>query len=184
MNYQEILNQIKPELDETFSNFQQVLREIRIGRLASSLIEEIKVECFGSIMPLKQLGLVSVSDREIVVQLWDNSYAEAVVKAIDQRKMGLSIRPEGKTIYLYSPPLTEESRKNLLRVLQTEKEKIYQELRRSRDNLWKKIQESERAGQISEDDKYRAKDKMEEMFKDYKEKLDRAVEAKQKEIES
>jgi ribosome recycling factor len=185
MSYQEIIDKIKPELDELKEDFKTQLREIRASRLAPSLLEDIKIDCFGQELPLKQLGIITVSSaKEIHIQLWDNSYAESVVSAIEKKNLGLGIKVEGRDIYLSFPPLTQESKQNLIKLLSEKREKIYQEMRRLRDKIWRELQDKSKEGEISEDDKYKGKDKLEEMIREFREELDKLVEEKRKEIES
>ncbi len=183
MTYQEILDKIKPELEKLEEEFRVKITEIRAGRLSPALVENIKVDCFGSSVLLKQLGAVSVSGREIVIQLWDKSYLEGVVKSIEQRDTGLGIRIDGSTVYLSAPPLTEESKRNLIKVLNQEKEEIFQTIRRIRDKAWKEIQDGFQNKEIREDDKFRGKDKLEDLIKDWREKIEKMAENKTKEIE-
>lgn len=184
MSYQEILEKIKPDLEKAQENFKSQLMEIRAGRLTIGLIEDIKVDCFGSILPLKQLGAISFSSpREILVQLWDKSYIESVVRAIEKRNLGLGMEVEGNNIYFSAPPLTEDSKKNLIKVLNQKKEEIFQNIRHRRDRAWKEIQEGFQKGEIGEDDKYRGKDKLEELIREQREKIEEVVENKRKEIE-
>lgn len=185
MDYQEILEKIKPELQNVVDSFKSEVAKIRAGRLSPSLVEDIKVDCSGAIMNLKQLGAISTfSLREVCVQLWDKSYIEPVVKAIENENLGLGIRTEENKIYLSSPPLTEERRKDLIRVLNQKKEEVFQEIRRVRDKAWKEIQEGFQKGEIREDDKYKGKDKLEEVIHEYRDKIEEMTENKEKEITS
>jgi len=184
MSYQESLDKIKPDLEILESEFKTQLLEIRSGKLSVSLIEDVKADCFGSVLPLKQLGAISASNKEILVQLWDKSYVEGVVKAIEQRGFGLGVRIDGNSIYLSAPPLTEDSKKNLIRVLNQKKEEVFQEIRHLRDRAWKDIQERTTSGEIREDDKFRGKDKLEDMIKDIRKKMEEMVENKEKEIQA
>ncbi len=184
MSYQEIIEKIKPELDKAQESFKNNLMEIRAGRLSTALIEDIKVECFGQVLPLKQLGAISTSSsKEILVQLWDESYVEAVVKAIEKRNLGLGVRIEGNSIYLSAPPLTEDSKKNLVKVLNQKKEETFQTIRRIRDRAWKEIQDAFQKKEIGEDDKYKGKDKLEDLIRETREEIEELVENKRKEIE-
>jgi ribosome recycling factor len=183
MSYQEILEKIKPNFENVVDLFKGELQKIRANRVSAALIEDIKVDCFGSILPLKQLGAISIpSLREISIQLWDKSYVDSVVRAIEKENLGLGIRVEENKIYLSAPPLTEETRKNLIRVLNQKKEETFQEIRRIRDKAWKEIQEGFQKGEIREDDKYRGKDKLEEIVHEYREKIEEIAENKEKEI--
>jgi len=183
MRYEDILDKIKPELEKVEEQFRSDLLELRAGHLSPALIEEIKVDCFGSILLLKQLGHISVSGREIVIQLWDKSYVEGVVKAIEQKKLGVGIKIEGNNIFLSAPSLTEENKKNLVKILNQKKEKAFQSIRHWRDKIWRELQDACQAKEMSEDDKYRGKDKLEEIIKKSREKIEEMIKNKEKEIE-
>ena len=160
MSYQEILDKIKNDLDKIREYFEGQLMEIRAGRLSIGLIENIKVDCFGSILALKQIASFSnPSPREILVQLWDKSYSENVIRAIEKGNLDLGIRVEGNSIYLSAPSLTEDSKKNLIKVLNQKKEETFQNVRHIRDKAWKEIQEGFQKGELGEDEKYKGKDK-------------------------
>ncbi len=183
MSYQEIIDNIKPQIEKSLDFFKGQLLEIRVGKPPVALLEEIKVDCFGSVLPLKQLGIVSVSPlRGMSIQLWDKSYVEGVIKSIEERKLGMGIRIEGNTIYLSAPSLTEDSKKNLIKILNEKKENIFQVIRRLRDKAWKDMQDGFQKKEISEDDKFRGKEKLEDLIKDYKDKIKNLVENKEKEI--
>lgn len=184
MSYQEILDKIKPDLEKTLKFFKEQLKEIRTGRVSTALIENVKVDCFGSVLSLKQLGAISVpSPQKILVQLWDKSYLELVVKAIERENLGFSINIDNNNVYLSAPPLTEENKKILIKLLNKKKEEIFQNIRRLRDDGWREIQEGFQKGEIREDDKYRGKDELEELIRDYREKIEILIEDKEKEIE-
>lgn len=183
MTYQEIIDNVKPELEKTVGDFKQELMKLRSGRLSPALIEDVVADCFGSLLPLKHLGAISNPvPREILVQLWDKSYVDGVVKAVEAAGLGLSVRIDGNKVYFSAPPLTAESREGLVQVLNKKKEEVFQELRRERDKTWKVIQESFQAGEIREDDKFRARDKLDEMTREYREKIEEMAASKEKEI--
>lgn len=183
MEHKEIIDKIEPELQSIIDAFRAEAMKLRSSRLSPSLIEDIKVDCFGSILPLKHLGAVSASSlREVSIQLWDKSYVEPAIGAIENENLALSVRVKENNIYVSSPPLTEETRKNLIRVLNQKKEETFQNIRRTRDKAWREIQEGFQKGEIREDDKYKGKDKLEEVVRQYRDKLEELVENKEKEI--
>ena len=183
MEYQKIIEETEEALKEAVEVFKSELIKIRSGRISPGLIEDMKVDCFGAIMPIKQLGSISFqTPHELLIQLWDRTYTDPVVKAIENSNLEFGIRVDGKDVYLTQPSLSEDSRKNLIQVLNKEKEKIFQELRRIRDKAWREIQMGFQNGEIREDDKYKGKDKLDELSRDYREKIDKLVGAKQKEI--
>lgn len=183
MTYQEIIDNLKPELEKANSNFKGELMKIRTSHLSPALIEDIKADCFGQELPLKQLGAISsLSPREIIIQLWDKSYVEGVVVALEREGLSLGVRIDGNSIYFTAPALTEESRQGLVQLLNKKKEEAFQRIRHLRDEAWKNIQDGFAKGEIREDDKFRGKDKLDELVRDWREKIEEMAEHKEKEI--
>lgn len=183
MTYQEMIDNLKPELEKAVEEFRAETLKLRSGRLSPGLVEDVEADCFGSLLPLKQLGAISsVSSRELLVQLWDKSYVEGVLSALEKAELGLSVRIDGEKLYLTSPPLSEEARSNLINVLNKKKEETFQHLRHLRDKAWRAIQDGFASGQIREDDKYKGKDKLDELTREKKEKMEEMVKNKEKEI--
>ena len=183
MSYQEMIDKIKPEMDKIIDFLDRELSKIRTGTASSSLIEDISVDCFGQKMPLKQLAAISVPEpRQIFIQPWDESYIPDIEKALERESIGASPVVDRKNIRLSMPPVSEEYRKSLAKVLADKKENARQTVRRWRDEAWKEIQEAFRKGDITEDDKFKGKDKLQELVDDYNEKIEDKVSKKEKEI--
>lgn len=183
MDYKEIIKKIRPELEKVVQFLEGELAKIRTNRAAPSLVEDIQVECFGQKFPLKQLGAISSSGpRQISIQPWDKSYVESIEKALEKSAIGASPVVDKDIIRLNFPPLTEEFRKDLARLLSEKKEQAGKTIRRWREEAWKEIQDKTREGEIREDDKFRAKDELQELVDEYNEKSEALVEKKKKEI--
>lgn len=183
MGYQPIIDKIKDDFQAALNHFKEELMKIRASRISPSLIEDLKIECFGSVCPLKQLGAISsVSFKEVAVQLWDKSYVEGVQRALEKGDWCFGIRVDEKTIYLTAPALTEEARKGLINVLHQKKEQAIQNLRHLRDKVWRQIQEGFQRGEIREDDKFKGRDKLDEVVKEEREKIEELASNKEKEI--
>ena len=183
MEYKEIIEKIKPELDKVISFLEKEVGKIRTGRATLSLVEDIVVECFGQRLPLKQLAAISIpGPRQIIIQPWDNSYIESIEKAISNSALGVSPVVDKDLIRISLPPLSKEYRENLLRVLSEKQEEARKTIRRWREEAWREIQEGFRKGEIREDDKFRAKDELQELIDDYNEKIEKITERKKKEL--
>jgi len=180
---QEIIDKLEPELEKSVTGFKEELMKLRAGSLSPALLEDIEADCFDSVLPIKQLGAISSpSPRELLVQLWDKSYVEGVVKAVETAGLGLSVRIDGANIYFSSPPLTAESRENIIHILNKKKEEVFQTLRHKRDRAWKAMQDGFQAGEIREDDKFKGKDKLDEMVREFRDKIEVMVKNKETEI--
>jgi len=183
MTHQEIIDKIKPELDKVISFLERETAKIRTSRATPSLIEDIVVECFGQKFPLKQLAAISCPQpRQIIIQPWDKSYLEPIEKALSQATLGIAPIVDKDLIRVSLPSLTEEYRKNLLRILSEKQEEAKKTIRRWREKSWKEIQEGFRDGKIREDDKFRTKDKLQDLVDEYNEKIERIEKNKKKEI--
>lgn len=181
--FQQIIDQSKKDLQKAVDDFKSEMMKLRASSLSTELFEDIKADCFGQDLPIKQLGAVSaLSGREILVQLWDKSYVEGVLKAIEREGIILSARVDGASIYFTAPALTAESRQELIKLLNKKKEDAFQELRKLRDKAWKDIQDGFTKGEIREDDKFKSRDKLDEAVRDFREKMDEMAERKEKEV--
>ncbi|MDD5750536.1 MAG: ribosome-recycling factor [Candidatus Pacebacteria bacterium] len=183
MTYQEIIDKIKPEMQKAADDFKAETLKLRSNRLSPALLEDVEVNCFGSFMPMKQLGAIAnASPRELMVELWDRSYVDGVVKAVEQAELNLGVRINDKTIYFSAPPLTEETRQNVIKLLDKIKEEAFQTLRRFRDKAWKDMQDASVKGELREDDKFKGRDKLDEATRDFREKIEGIAGRKEEEI--
>jgi len=183
MEYQEIIEKIKPELDKVISYLRGELAKIRTSRPSASLLEGLEVECFGKKLSLKSLGLISLSEgQELFIQPWDASYLPAIEKAIFQSSLQASVIVEKDRIRVRFPPLSEEVRKNLGRILSQKGEEAKKTVRHWRQIVWREIQEKFSEGEITEDDKYKGKNELQKLIDEYNQRIEEMVEKKKKEI--
>jgi len=183
MAYKEIIEKIRPELEKAIKFLEGELQKIRTGRASPALVENIMVDCFGQKLPLKQLAAISCPEpKQILIQPWDKSYIEGIEKALSQANLGASPVVDKDVIRLTLPSLTEEFRKDLLRVLSEKKEQAKQTVRRWREEVWREIQDQFKEGNIREDDKFKAKDELQELIDEYNKKIEELGEKKKREI--
>jgi len=181
--YKTIIQNIKPELDKVISFLEKELSRIRTGRATPSLVEDVVVECFGQKFPLKQLAAISTSEpKQILIQPWDRSYIEGIVHALEKTGTGTNPIVDKEVIRINLPPLSEEYRKNLIRIISEKEEQVRKTIRKWREEAWSKIQEKTKQGEIREDDKFRAKDELQKLVDEYNEKIEELDEKKKKEI--
>jgi len=183
MGYKEIIDKIKPELDKVILFLDRELAKIRTGRASPSLVEDVVCECFSQRFPLKQLAAISVPEsKQILIQPWDKSYIEGIVRALEKTGTGAAPVVQGETIRINLPPLSEEYRKDLLRLISEKEEQARQTIRRWREKAWDEIQEGYKEGKVREDDKFRAKDELQDLVDEYNKKIEELGEKKKKEI--
>lgn len=179
-----ILEKTKPELEKAVEFFRNELAKIRTGQASPALVEDILVEAYGQAMPVKQLAGISCPERrQILIQPWDASMIGAIEKALSMGSLGTFPVVEGKALRISLPPLTQEYRQTLSKILSEKSEQAKQTLRKWRDQAWGEIQEAARKGEIREDDKFKGKEDLQKLINEYTEKIDALVEKKQAEIE-
>ena len=182
--YKEIIEKIKPELDKTLEFFSKELSKIRTGQASPALVEDVLIDAFDQKMVLKQLAAITVPDRrQIVIQPWDTSYLEPIEKALQNSQIGISPIVDKDIIRINLPPLTQEFRQMLLKVLGEKAEETKKTLRHWREEAWNEIQDKTRKGEIREDDKFRGKDELQKVIDEYTKKVDELVERKTNEIQ-
>ncbi len=181
--YFEIINKIRPNMEEAIVFLEKEVKEMRTSKASPSLVENLKVEHYGVKSLLKQIANISVSgERALVIQPWDSSYLKAIGNAILTSNLGLSPMIDGKIIRVQLPLLTEEYRQNLLKLLSEKIEKTKIILRQHREKAWKEIQTKTQKGEISKDDKFRAKDELQNIINEYVNRVNQIEQAKKKEI--
>ena len=181
--YQDIINKIKPEMEKAVSFLDRELAKIRTSRANPFLVEDVIVDCFGQKFPLKQLAAISTPEpKQILIQPWDKSYMEGIVAALERTGVGANPIVDKDIIRITLPPLTEEYRKSLLRIISEKQEETRKTIRHWRDEAWDAIQEGTREGKIREDDKFRGKDELQKLVDEYQEKIEKMGDGKEKEI--
>jgi len=181
--YKEIINKIKPELEKVISFLERELVKIHTGRATPALVEDVIVDCFGQKFPLKQLAAISVPEsKQILIQPWDKSYIEGIVSALEKTGSGANPVVDKETIRINLPSLTQEYRNNLLHVISEKQEETRKTIRRWREECWTEIQTKTKAGEIREDDKFRAKDELQDLVDEYNNKVEELGERKKKEV--
>jgi len=170
-------------MKKTIQAVKDELSGIRSGKATPALVENLKVEAYGQKSPLNQLATISAPDpKSLMVQPWDKSILGDVVKAIQTADLGFNPQVEGNLIRIPVPPLSEERRKDLVKVARkiSEDGKIaVRNIRRdSNDNLKK----AEKDKDISEDEQHKGSDRIQKLTDKYIEEIDQMANAKEKEI--
>jgi len=179
----EIIQKHKPELEEIINNFKEQLHKIRTGRANPALVEDLIIDYYGSKVKLKQVAaILCPSPREILIQPWDKNAIESIEKALNQADLGTSPVVEQNNIRINLPPLTEEFRRNLVGKVNKEKEGAREKIRRWRDNILKEVQRLFEEKEISEDEKYKIKEEVQEVVDEYNQKVEDISQQKTKEI--
>ncbi|HLG20108.1 MAG TPA: ribosome recycling factor [Bdellovibrionota bacterium] len=157
--------------------------KLRTGRASPAILDVVRVEYYGTVTPLNQMASINCPEpRMLVVQPWDVSSISAIEKAIQKSELGLNPQNDGKIIRLPFPPLTEERRKDLVKVAHKIGEESRIAVRNVRRNSMEEIKKLEKDKKISEDDGKRGQHKIQEITDHYIKKVDMLVDSKSKEI--
>lgn len=180
---EEVSRSTNQAMDKAMEHLHHELSTIRTGKANPTLLDTIHVKYHGQSVPLKQLASVSVPDpRLITIQPWDKSVIAEVEKAIQASELGLTPQNDGTLIRLPIPPLTEERRKDLVKVIKRMGEDCKVSLRNARRDANERIKKLEKAHEISEDLSHTKQDEIQKITDSHVEKVDEIVNAKEKEI--
>ena len=170
-------------MGKTITALENELKRIRTGRASLSLLDGIRVDYYGTMTPLNQMATLAVPEsRLITIQPWDASVLKDIEKAVLKSDLGLTPSNDGKIIRLAIPPLTEERRKELVKVVHKmcEEHKVAtRNIRRDANDLLKSLKKD---GDISEDDAFKAQDDVQKITDNFIQKVDDIYKEKEKEI--
>ncbi|MFA6521382.1 MAG: ribosome recycling factor [Candidatus Gracilibacteria bacterium] len=180
----------QPYIDTAFAAFQQTLAHLKseysrlqIGRASASLVEEIKVEAYGSFQPLKGMASISIPDPSTIqIQPWDRSVLNAIEKAIQAANLGLNPVNDGRVIRVPMPPLTEERRKELVKVVHQMEESAKIAVRTARGTAHGTFKTLEEAKTISEDERRLAEKHLQEKVDSSNREIEELAKQKEKDI--
>ncbi|MFP3013495.1 MAG: ribosome recycling factor [Arsenophonus sp. NC-QC1-MAG3] len=182
-----MINKIKKDAQErmwkSVESFKNQINKIRTGRASPSLLDGIMVKCYGSATPLRQLANITTEDScTLAITVFDRTLAPAVEKAIIASDLGLNPSSAGTIIRLSLPPLTEERRKNLIKVIRNDAEQGRVSVRNRRRDANDKIKILLKDKKISDDLERRAQDEIQKLTDNYIMKIDESLEEKEKEL--
>lgn len=176
-------NKEEQEFNIINKKFEEELKKLRVGRASISIVENIMADVYGVATPMQHISAISSPDpRSLIIKPWDKNNLPAVERALAKAALGLGVIAEKDQVRVTFPPLTEERRKDLVKTVGKMAEETRISLRKRRDNIWKEIQEEEKSGVISEDQKFQQKDKMEKMAVDANKKIVELAQKKESEL--
>jgi len=177
------IKQKRTDFAKHIDHLTQELAAMRTGRAHGALVENIPVDAYGSLTPLKQLASISIPDaRTIVIAPWDKSILKDIEKAIVGANTGLTTMNDGVVVRVPVPTLTEESRKNLVKIVWQKVEQAKIGIRTLRDKIKEEIGKEEKAKTITEDDRYGMIKELDEVTKEYTAQAETSGDTKEKEI--
>jgi ribosome recycling factor len=179
----EVLQETRRKMDKVLEAMARDLARVRTGRASVAILEGIKVECYGTTMPLPQVAsLAAPESRLLTVQPWDSSVLGDIEKAILKSDLGLNPVNDGKIIRLPIPALTTERRKELVKMVKKMEEDAKVALRNVRREANEDFKEMKKEKLLAEDDAHRGQEEVQKITDEYTKKAEAQAADKEKEI--
>jgi ribosome recycling factor len=179
----QVVKELTQRMDKTIIDLKQKLSKVRTGRASAGLLDEIKVSYYGTMTPIKQMANITVPEpRMIIIQPYDASVLRDVEKAILNSDLGLNPQNDGKVIRVPIPELTEERRKEMVKVVKKVGEEHKVAIRLERKEAIEKLRTQEKAKQITEDDLRKGQTQLQEKVDKTTKEVDELCAKKEKEI--
>lgn len=183
MPAREILSHIESQMQKTLEKMRGDFSTLRTGRASAMLLENVRVEYYGAFTPINQLANIATPEpRTLEIKAWDKAAMQAIEKAILKSDLGLTPSNDGTVIRLQIPTLTEERRKDLIRVVRKMSEEYRVAIRNERRDAVEKLKKSEKAKEISEDDRETAEHDIQKMTDLYVKKVDELLGSKERDV--
>jgi len=177
------LDECKAKMQKSIDNLTKEFSRLRTGRATTSLVDHIKVEYYGTPTPLNQVASVSIPDsRTIAISPWDRNAFAAIEKAIMKSDLGLTPVNDGRTIRIAIPPLTEERRKELVKMAKKYTEEAKVAIRNVRRDVNEALKKLKNTKEMSEDDLHKTQEEVQKITDEFIRKADATLAAKEKEI--
>lgn len=177
------IDEHKAEFQAALEHYQKELHGMRTGRASAALVEGIRVEVYGQSMDLKSNASITIPDNKTLqIEPWDKSIVKDIEKALIDANIGMQPNTAGTTIRLVMPPMTEENRKNMVKLVNQREEQSKIQIRNIREKIKTAIQADEKEKVISQDERTRELEKLDKMVAEWNAKIDALTADKEKEI--
>ncbi len=179
----DVLKDLEKKMKASLDHFRKELSRVRTGRANLGIFEDIKVDYYGVATPVNQMAKVGIPDPTLItVQPYDHSLLEGIDKAIRAAGLGLNPINDGKLLKIPVPPLDEERRREIVKGIKKMLEEEKTTLRNMRRETKEFIEELEKEGDITEDDRFKGLEDLQKITDDFTKKTEEAVAAKEKDI--
>ena len=179
----DIIQQMNSKMDASIDAFKRELIKIRTGRASLALLDGIRIDAYGSQMPMDQVGTLTIPESSMIaIKPWDPQMLPAIEKAILASDLGLTPANDGNVIRLNIPPLTEERRKELVKQVKKIGEEFKVAIRNVRREANDSLKKMKKEKEISEDDMFRLQDEAQKSTDDFIKNVDKIVSGKEKEV--
>ncbi|RMH60180.1 MAG: ribosome recycling factor [Calditrichaeota bacterium] len=183
MNQQEIYSDANTRMDKTLDALHHELAKVRTGRATPALLDTVRIEYYGQVVPLNQAATVSAPEpRLLTVQPWEKNLLPEIEKAIQKADLGLNPANDGQIIRIPIPQLSEERRKDLVKLVKKFGEDAKIAVRNVRRDANDHLKKLHKGNEISEDELSVELDRIQKLTDDHIQKIDTVLEAKEKEV--
>jgi ribosome recycling factor len=179
----DVLSDLRASADKSMEALRRDLAKVRTGRAHPSMLDGIRVDYYGTATPLAQMATVNVPEpRLLTVKPWDKGQVKAIDKAIREGDLGLNPQVDGDLIRIPIPALTEDRRKDLVKVIKKNGEECKVAIRKHRRDAMEMVDQLEKDGEVSEDDAERGRKKVEDLTAELVKGVDVVIAGKEKDV--
>lgn len=179
----DLIEEVKGDMEKSVDSFRQSLVKVRTGKASIGIFDGIMVDYYGTPTPMNQLATLAVPEpRLITIQPWDKGALTSIEKAIMKSELGLTPANDGKIIRVPIPPLNEERRRDLVKLVKKAAEDFRIEIRNHRRGANSLLKDLEKDKEINKDELKSSQDKVQEITDDFIKRVDKILSEKEKEI--
>jgi ribosome recycling factor len=177
------VKELSPKLDRAIEHFESELATIHTGRATVSLVDEVLVDAYGSKQQLKQVANITIPEaRQILIQPWDKGIVNQIDAALRDADLGFNPVNTGDLIRINIPELTEERRRDFVKIAKEKAEEARVTIRNGRSDVWNAIKKAKTDGEISEDDMYYGEAEIQKLVDSYNKRVEDIFSNKEKEL--
>jgi ribosome recycling factor len=179
----EVYKELRAGIEKAVEALRRDLSKVRTGRAHAGMLDSIRVDYYGQLTPIAQMATVSVPEpRLILIKPWEKSQVKVIDKALRESDLNINPMTDGELIRLPIPPLTEERRREMVKITKKNGEECKVAVRKHRRDAIEMIESLDKDGDVPADDADRAKKKVEEMVAEGVKQIDHVIQAKEKDI--
>lgn len=179
----DVTKEVDQKMNDALEHLKEQFKLVRTSRASTSLVENLMVEYYGTKTPLIQMAQITVpAPNQILIQPWDKNSLADIENGIRNSDLNLNPVNDGKVIRLTLPPLTEERRRELSKIVASYAEEAKISVRNARGEAWDSVQDKVKSGQLTEDDKFDLKNDLQKLAEKYDQEIDHLAALKESEI--
>ena len=177
------LEEMRQHMQKSLHVYEEELRHLRTGRANPAMVEEVMVDYYGTKTPLKHLATITAPEPNLlVIRPYDKSQISAIEKAILEANLGFNPSSDGEVVRIAVPKLSEERRKELVKVVHQKAEEARIAIRNIRRHMKEELERQKKEGELSEDDFHRALKEMDQITHEFTDKIDELMKEKEQQV--